>query len=190
MLSFNRFMRLMLVVLLTGALLSAAACSSSSKKKVPENKQRPVPSATPTPQAQPSPPATNDTLAPDEHPPLSGIVPFPPEAGIRTIYFDFDKSGIRNDQLSGLDHNLQYLLANPEVKVYVEGHCDERGTVEYNFNLGMRRSESIRNFLVKNGVNASRIVSASKGEEQPADPGHNEAAWAKNRRCEFFQILD
>lgn len=191
MLSFNRMMRLTLVALAAGAFLTVMACSSSSKKKAPEPKRAVTPpTAQPATPSQQTAPSVPSAPAPEDHAPLSGIIPFPAEAGIRTIYFDYDNATIRNDQIAGLDHNLQYLLANPTANVYVEGHCDERGSVEYNLNLGMRRAESIKGFLIRGGVDPSRIISASKGKEQPVDPGHNEAAWSKNRRCEFFQILD
>lgn len=104
---------------------------------------------------------------------------------VNTIYFDFDKSNIRGDQVAPLEANARYLLENPSLKILVEGHCDERGTLEYNMALGQRRAASIRKFLISRGVDANRISIVSKGEEEPAVMGHNEAAWAMNRRCEF-----
>jgi len=74
---------------------------------------------------------------------------------------------------------------NPGAKVQIEGHCDERGTPEYNLALGQRRADSTKKYLVNLGIDGSRLSTISYGEEKPADPGHNEAAWAKNRRAVF-----
>lgn len=101
------------------------------------------------------------------------------------IYFDFDSSELRSDQLSRLDKNLQYLLDDGEVNVLVEGHCDERGTTEYNFALGERRAQSVKNYFTRNAVTPQRIQILSKGEEEPSVEGHSDAAWGKNRRVEF-----
>lgn len=108
---------------------------------------------------------------------------------VYTIYFDYDRSNLRADQQSRLEHNLAYFKANPDVQIGIEGHCDERGTIEYNFNLGLRRARATRDYYIQNGIPASRIEIRSMGEEQPADPGHNEAAWSKNRRCQFYQLF-
>jgi peptidoglycan-associated lipoprotein len=107
---------------------------------------------------------------------------------LKTIYFDFDKSVIRGDQRIALDQSAEVLLGNPEINVLLEGHCDERGTVEYNFALGGRRATSIREYMMKKGIAEHRLATLSKGEEEPADDGHSEEAWAKNRRVEFIII--
>lgn len=101
------------------------------------------------------------------------------------IYFDYDSSELRPDQLARLDTNLRYLLDEPETKVLIEGHADERGTTEYNFALAERRARAVADYFTRNGVESSRIQVLSKGEEEPAVEGHTEAAWAKNRRVEF-----
>lgn len=101
------------------------------------------------------------------------------------IYFDFDRSEIRRDQLDRLDKNLRYLLKDGDVKVLIEGHCDERGTTEYNFALGERRAQAVREYFVRNGISPGRIQILSKGEEDPMAAGHIEAAWGKNRRAQF-----
>jgi peptidoglycan-associated lipoprotein len=101
------------------------------------------------------------------------------------IYFDYDSSELRADQLARLDTNLRYLLDEPETKVMIEGHCDERGTTEYNFALGERRAQSVSDYFIRNGVDPSRIQVLSKGEEEPVALGHNEEAWRLNRRTEF-----
>jgi len=104
---------------------------------------------------------------------------------LQTVYFDFDRSDIRPDMQPVLDQNAQYLQDNPDVQVQVEGHCDERGTVEYNFALGDRRAKSVRSYLMSRGVDGSRLVTISKGEEEPMAMGSGEDAYAQNRRAEF-----
>lgn len=104
------------------------------------------------------------------------------------IYFDFDKSDIRPDMRPILDRQGRFLLSYTDVRVRVEGHCDERGTVEYNIALGYRRAQKVKEYLVSMGVSGDRIETISYGEERPLDPGHNEAAWAKNRRAKLSVI--
>jgi peptidoglycan-associated lipoprotein len=104
---------------------------------------------------------------------------------LRPILFDFDQSTIRRDAASILDANAAVMKKYPELKIVVQGHCDERGTIEYNLALGDRRAMAAHTELVSRGIAASRISTVSYGEERPADPGHSEAAWAKNRRAEF-----
>ena len=103
----------------------------------------------------------------------------------QTIHFDFDRSDIRAYARLVLEKAADYLKKNPRVKIVVEGHCDEIGTEEYNMALGERRALSARHYLVSLGVAPERIGTISYGEHLPLDPGHDEAAWAKNRRCEF-----
>ena len=102
-----------------------------------------------------------------------------------TIHFDFDKSEIRPDARIVLEKIAVYLKKYRRVKVSFEGHCDERGTSEYNMALGERRSISARRYLVALGIAPERLGTVSYGAEKPIDPEHNETAWAKNRRCEF-----
>jgi peptidoglycan-associated lipoprotein len=101
------------------------------------------------------------------------------------VYFDFDSAALSSAAQSVLNQKSQYLLANSAGQVTIEGHCDERGTNAYNLALGDRRAQSAKNFLVKLGVSESRLSAVSFGEEKPVDPGHNEAAWSKNRRAHF-----
>ena len=101
------------------------------------------------------------------------------------IHFDFDKSFIREDAKPILSGVADQLKKNKGLRLLIEGHCDERGTSEYNMALGDRRAESARAYLVSMGVPASAISTVSFGKEKPLDPGHNEAAWAKNRRDHF-----
>lgn len=102
----------------------------------------------------------------------------------QAVYFDYDKANIRADQKAILGQHAER-LKNNDFQVVVEGHCDERGTIEYNLALGQKRADSVKQYLVSAGVNASRLSTVSYGKERPADTGSNEAAWAKNRRAEL-----
>jgi peptidoglycan-associated lipoprotein len=98
------------------------------------------------------------------------------------IFFDFDKSDIRADARSRLDAWADWLKKYPQVTAVIEGHCDERGTREYNLALGERRANAAKNYLVAKGIPANRVQTISYGKERPAVLGSNEAAWAQNRR--------
>lgn len=102
------------------------------------------------------------------------------------VLFDYDDYSLRSDTKRALDDIAQYLIDNKDKKVTVEGHCDERGTEEYNIALGERRAKSVRDYLTAYGVSNSRIKILSKGEFEPVDPGHNENAWSQNRRGHFL----
>lgn len=101
------------------------------------------------------------------------------------IYFDFDKSELKPEARAVLRDKAEWLRTNPQFSLRVEGHCDERGTNEYNLALGERRADAAWRFLNALGISGERLSSISYGEEQPADPRHNEDAWSKNRRDEF-----
>lgn len=108
---------------------------------------------------------------------------------LETVYFDFDKSDLRQDARDVLYKNAELLLkVQPDAKVKIEGNCDERGSAEYNLALGERRAKSAMQYLVTLGVKADRVSIISYGKEKPAVDGHDEAAWAKNRRAEFVII--
>lgn len=106
----------------------------------------------------------------------------------KKIYFDFDKSELKPQAKASLTEKAQFLRSNPEFSVRIDGHCDERGTNEYNLALGERRAEAAFKFLNALGISGSRMQTRSYGEEMPADPGHSEGAWAQNRRDEFKLI--
>jgi peptidoglycan-associated lipoprotein len=101
------------------------------------------------------------------------------------IYFDFDESILKPEARAVLDKKAAWLRKNPQYALRIEGHCDERGTSEYNVALGEKRAVSAAEYLRQLGIPASRISTISYGEERPADPSHTEEAWAKNRRAEF-----
>ncbi len=101
------------------------------------------------------------------------------------IHFDLDRSNIRPDDMGALDQKVAILQANPDLRIRIGGHCDERGSDEYNLALGNRRAQSAKQYLVSHGIDASRIETQSWGEERPIADGHDESAWSQNRRAEF-----
>jgi peptidoglycan-associated lipoprotein len=103
----------------------------------------------------------------------------------RHIYFAFDRYDLSNEAIGTLDRKVAFLNDNREVRVQIEGHCDDRGTTAYNLALGERRANSAKTYLTTAGVSAARLSTVSYGEERPIDPGQTEAAWAKNRRAQF-----
>lgn len=109
------------------------------------------------------------------------------DSGLKPIYFDFDSSSLRPDALATLRDNAAKIKQVPGVIIQVAGHCDERGTQEYNLALGERRALAIREHLIQLGVSGDRMVTISYGEEMPAVSGSNESAWSMNRRAEFLK---
>ena len=101
------------------------------------------------------------------------------------IHFDYDKSNVRPDDAGILDQKVAILQANPELRIRVGGHCDERGSDEYNLALGNRRAQAAKQYLVSHGIDASRIETQSWGEERALVDGHDEGSWSQNRRDEF-----
>ena len=110
------------------------------------------------------------------------------ESDFVTVSFDFNKYNLVDSAKAALDHNAQVLKDNPNVIVRIEGHCDERGTIEYNLSLGEKRAASAKKYLTDLGIDAGRLQTISYGKERPAVTGSNEGAWAKNRRDEFKVI--
>ena len=106
----------------------------------------------------------------------------------KAIFFDFDSFEIREDMKDRLLEDAHYLLEHPEIKVELQGNCDERGSSEYNLALGERRALAVKRYLVNLGVDPDRLLTVSFGEEKPLDPGHNEKAWALNRRVDIVVI--
>ncbi len=106
----------------------------------------------------------------------------------KSVYFDFDKSFIRHEYRPILRGKAAFMKENPDIRVRIEGNCDERGTNEYNLALGERRANSAKEFLTTLGISPDRIDTISYGEERPIALGHNEKAWAQNRRDDFVVI--
>ena len=155
--------------------------------------------AAPTPAPAPPPPAPAPApAAPAPAPPAPAPVvtaapapmpmpkEFQPNDNVKPIYFDFDKSVIRPGDAKTLDASAAYLKQNTNLLVLIEGHCDERGTNEYNLALGDRRAKAAMNYLVAQGISADRMTIVSYGEERPVCTEHNEACWSKNRRDQFM----
>ena len=108
-----------------------------------------------------------------------------PSHSLRSVYYDYDQSFLRTDATQALNGNAGYLKAASGASVTIEGHCDERGTNEYNLALGQRRADSARNYLVNMGISPARVRTVSYGEEKPVCYQHNESCWWKNRRADF-----
>jgi peptidoglycan-associated lipoprotein len=151
-----------------------------------------------TPAAPPTTPpaAVAPSTPPTSTPPIAAVPttpstpPSPSEftanPNLKDIHFDFDKYNVRPGDARILDANAAWLKSNQGNLILIEGHCDERGTNEYNLALGERRAKSAMNYLVAQGVQASRITIISYGKERPICPEHNEACWAQNRRAHFL----
>ena len=107
---------------------------------------------------------------------------------LKDIFFDYDDHTISADGRADLSGNAGYLREMSAMRVTIEGHCDERGTVEYNLALGQRRADATRSYLVDLGVDGSRMTTISYGEERPFEMGHDESAWSQNRRAHFRVI--
>ena len=168
----KRWMLAISVVLLPVALVGCA----HRPKTEPTATTTPVPAPTTQTQPAPTPPPTES--------------PAPAPTGFRSedlqpVFFDFDSATLTDQGKSTLDGDAKALRDHTDAKVTIEGHCDERGTAEYNQALGERRAQTARDYLVAAGINASRLDVISYGKERPFDPGHDEAAWAKNRRAHF-----
>ena len=141
-------------------------------------------------QAPPTPPPAPPIEAPPTPPPTPPVeqqpTPAPPEvtnADLKPAFFDFDSYALRDDARKALDTDAQLLRDHSNLSITIEGHCDERGTAEYNQALGERRAQAARDYLVAAGADASRIQIISYGKERPFDSGHDEQSWAQNRRA-------
>ncbi|MFO7750188.1 MAG: peptidoglycan-associated lipoprotein Pal [Desulfobacteraceae bacterium] len=105
--------------------------------------------------------------------------------GMLPVYFDFDKSNIRDDQQPRIEGNAEFIKSNSDLKISIQGNCDERGTNEYNIALGERRAQAAKKYLVNLGVDADKLYTVSFGEERPLLLGHDEYSWSQNRRDDF-----
>ncbi len=152
----------------SGPAAAAVPRSSTANPALPKIAEVPV--------TRPAPPAE----APVKAQPAGAV-----ETGMKDIFFDFDNSTIRSDQMPLLQQDFTYLKSHPEAKVRVEGYCDERGTEEYNLALGQRRADTAKQALIAEGITADRINTISYGKDKPFAPGHNENAWRLNRRDHF-----
>ena len=141
--------------------------------------------ATPSPQAE----GTPETPHPENVAVRPEAREFAPTPRLRDIHFDFDQYVIRAEDTKILDADIDWMQSNPEYRVLIEGHCDERGTNDYNIALGDHRARATANYLVAHGVLSERITTISYGEERPLCIARTEACWAKNRRAHFLVKL-
>jgi peptidoglycan-associated lipoprotein len=175
-----RIARPLAVALGLAMLLGASSCAKKSQKTAPTPPPTPpVEKPAPAPTPPPPPPPPTPPPAPEPEKPKVTAEDFKP------AFFDFDSYKLRDDARQALDHDGKLLRDNPSLQVTIEGHCDERGTAEYNQALGEKRAQAARDYLTGSGIQASRLQVVSYGKERPFDPGHDEAAWAKNRRAHF-----
>jgi len=164
-------MRVAALVLLAMAVL--AGCG----KKTMETPPPVTPPPAPAPQTTPPPPPPP--------PPAPVAAPTLNQGDVQDVFFDYDKAELRSDARATLTEDGRKLVASPKTNITIEGHCDERGTVDYNLALGERRANAGRDFLVSYGVDGGRIKTISYGESRPFALGHDESAWAQNRRAHF-----
>jgi len=163
-------------------LAAAALLAACGKKPAPE---QPAPEPAPAPvEAPPPPPAANDDAERLKREAEARAKALRDELA-DLVHFDFDKADIRASDQGILDRKAAILAANSTVRLRIAGHCDERGSDEYNLALGNRRAASAKRYLTGKGVDDGRLEVVSYGKERPLDPGHSEDSWAKNRRDEF-----
>ncbi|HEX9191388.1 MAG TPA: peptidoglycan-associated lipoprotein Pal [Candidatus Deferrimicrobiaceae bacterium] len=184
--------RLVLSLLLAAVL--AAGCAKQQTVKSGETSGEAAPSAAPAPGGEPKE-AIRETPVTEAPAGSAVLAAKAAEAGVAVteekpsrfadVLFDFDKADLTEEGKKACQAVAEYLRKNPRAKVTVEGHCDERGSAEYNLALGERRAVAVKNYLVSLGVPKGAITTVSFGKERPLDPGHTEAAWAKNRRAHF-----
>jgi peptidoglycan-associated lipoprotein len=178
------------VLILTLVSLLVFGFTISCRKKVEEAPPPPPPQVKEQPQVEkvvePAPPKPE--LTEEEIFMNKSLEEINREAPLRMIHFDFDKYFIRDDAKSALESNAAWLKKFKTAQILIEGHCDERGTEEYNLALGEKRAKSTFDYLVSLGVSPSRLKTISYGKSQPIDMGHTEAAWDKNRRAQFTII--
>jgi peptidoglycan-associated lipoprotein len=148
--------------------------------------QTPPPPPPPPPPAAVQPPPPPVAAPPAPEPPRPAPKEFVAVAALRPIHFDFDRADIRPADRKILDANAQWLKENPNQLVLIEGHCDERGTNEYNLGLGERRARATMSYLVDQGIAANRFTLVSYGEERPVCNDKNERCWQQNRRAAFL----
>jgi len=155
-----------------------AACGSQEVKK-----DVPVADRT-TPTTQPSRPATSTTTSPTTQPAIAANPLTDPKNILskRSVYFDFDSNVVKDEFRPVVQAHARYMVDRKDARIRVEGNCDERGSREYNLALGQRRAEAVKRVMTVLGVQEGRIETVSFGEEKPAAAGHDEAAWAQNRR--------
>jgi peptidoglycan-associated lipoprotein len=172
-------------LMITGCAKRPATTAATAAAPAPAP---PAASPAPTPSAPAPGPAAAAPAAAAAAPATPRPLPkeFMAVAALKEVYFDFDKYDIRPEDAKTLDANATWLKSNGDNLVLIEGHCDERGTNEYNLALGERRAKATRDYLVSVGIDAGRITVISYGEERPTCTEKTEGCWAKNRRAHFL----
>lgn len=170
-----------LIILISFMLLFAFSCQKDSDVPVPVEApevpkiEKPAQEVKPTPPPKPAveKPKPLPTFDVNDHP-------------LQDVYFEFDKFDLTADSRAALQRYAEVLKTNGDIQVLIEGHCDERGTEEYNIGLGEKRAQAVHDYLVNLGVTASRLKTISYGESRPKVDGSDEEAWAQNRRAHFL----
>lgn len=169
-------------LVMTSLVFSLSACK---KKRAPVEPPIEQPSA-------PGPTGTMETPPPVERPteegPMMGDIFEEVTKQLQPVFYEYNMSDIREDQIAALQNNARVLKQNADVSVLVEGHCDERGTDEYNLALGERRAQAAKEYLVSLGIPETRLNTISYGESRPFAPGHDEQSWSQNRRAHFVAV--
>ena len=174
------------------ALVAAVGVSACAKKKPAPPPAAPAPApapttpATPPPPPPPPPPAPAPAPTEDEVFAKKTLDELNAEKPLSDAFFDLDSSQIRDDAKGGLQKDAEWMKRWTSTKIMIEGHCDSRGTAEYNLALGDRRAAAVRDYLVSLGVPVDRIQTVSKGKEQPFCADENESCWSQNRRGHFL----
>ena len=178
--------------LLTISLCLATALAACGKKPPPPPPMPPPPPPVEATTPPPPPPPPAPTPAPESRVPTEdeifarmSLEELNAKKPLADVFFPLDSSDLPDEARASLQKNTEYLKRWNSLKISVEGHCDERGTAEYNLALGELRAIAVKNYLVSLGIAPSRILTVSYGKEFPFDPAHHEAAWAKNRRAHF-----
>ncbi len=184
----------MFILILAVAVVSAIGCAKQPEVGGTTPAGPAVASTTP-PSA---PPVARPTETPVAPPPAPREATLPPAAGpgtaaaaaspLKDVFFDYDKAVLTDEGKRALNEDAAWLKANPRAQIALEGHCDERGTSEYNLGLGDRRAKAVREYLVAAGVDGGRIRTISYGKERPFVLGHDESAWRWNRRAHFVVV--
>jgi peptidoglycan-associated lipoprotein len=174
----RRSPRVALFAIAVALLMLALIVGCSSRRKTSGEVPEPVP---------PPPSSTETPTSEDTSPPPSSSTSddVGSTADYQDAFFDYDDASLREDAKGALEVNGKILQSRTNLNVVIEGHCDERGSVEYNLALGEQRARAAKSYLVSYGINAGRMTTISYGKERPFDPGHSEEAWAKNRRAHF-----
>jgi peptidoglycan-associated lipoprotein len=177
------------LIILSLAVILVFSFTVSGKKK-PKEVPPPPPQAKEQPQVEKvAEPVVKEPVVSEEEIFLQkSLEQINKEKPLANIYFDYDKALIREDAKPVLETNAAWLNKFKTIKILIEGHCDERGTEEYNLALGEKRAKNTMDYMGTLGISAGRIKILSYGKSQPLDPGHDEAAWQKNRRAQFMII--